>query len=563
MIENQKRLIGLLSIALLAFLSFPAAGQEKLSGVVAYSLKKIPPALDRAESLLQQGDRPNAKVYLQKAQREWSGIHASYKGKFDENHPEIVAARERLKAVEAKFAAQDKPDPKSDPEPGEKAGGAEVKGLPSTMVYDMKRYGPALDKVEVLVKAMEVDQARAMFDDKLNNWNTKKGWNKGKFDPQHPDVLALDARFAKVGQLVGQLGAKAIDASENLAPALEAVAESSKSLYANFKKASSAIRNLSSLRSDFDRGSESDMGKLRAKMDEIRLQVELVNAQLPDALAAARAFRKQYPDFKALDKLVRQGTKFTGREAGRQIERLEAFPANWLEKTGFVIKEALDEAQKNISMYGTGNLGKLKGSKRAVKVSAAKAAEHWVLDYSSIMLDMVPTLLPQLPQEAQAALPELVAARQKFQARADGLKQKIKTVAQAVSKVRKKMVAADLRRRDAARFPKSKFSGGKWKVAQKAIRGAWSQAIKGKKLVKISIYSPWEVRRQARWHNKRWVVDTYRYIGANCLAKLPSGKYRVFRMRFRNTKLADGSWSPLKQHSVGHVYDILKKNIGK
>ena len=99
--------------------------------------------------------------------------------------------------------------------------------------------------------------------------------------------------------------------------------------------------------------------------------------------------------------------------------------------------------------------------------------------------------------------------------------------------------------------------------SRKDIRTAWSQNIKDKKLVKVSIYSPWEERTEARWVNDHWVVGTYRYIGANCLAKLSSSKYMVYRMMFRNTQQKDGSWSPLEQWSVGHIYEIQKENIDK
>lgn len=63
--------------------------------------------------------------------------------------------------------------------------------------------------------------------------------------------------------------------------------------------------------------------------------------------------------------------------------------------------------------------------------------------------------------------------------------------------------------------------------------------------------------------NDSWVIKTYRYIGANCLAKLGSDDFRVYRMNFRNTKLADGSWSVLEHWSVGHVYGMLEENIDK
>jgi hypothetical protein len=558
----EKRVFtALTAVAVLLMVSALALGQEKLDAMVAYSLKKIPPALEKAETLVLQGDLPNAKVYLDKAQQEWDMIHKDFKDKFDQDHPDIVAVREQLKTVKAKVEGAAAPDEEAVAETGTADGSAAIDPLPSTMIYEIKQFGPVLDRVEEYVEAMELDMARSTLGKAQHEWDTKKEWDKGKFDPKHPDVVALDARFAEAAKAVGQLGAKADDASENLPAALEAVAGNSKRLYETYDQARSAIRDLSSLRSDFDRGSEDDIGKLQAKMDAVRLLVERVNAILPDSLAAARAFREQFPDFEALDKLVRKGSQFSGYEAGEQVKRLEAFPAEWLREVSFVINEALDEAENNIAQYGTDKLDRLQGSDKALKTSAADAAEHWVLDYSSVMLEIIPTLLPELPEDAQSSLPGLVAARQAFLKRAAGMEESIDKVAKAVSEVRNAVVEADLRRLKEARFPKSNYTGGEWSDAEEAIRAAWSQKIKDKTLVKVSIYSPWEDRTEARWVNDRWLVGTYRYIGANCLGKLSSGKYMVYRMMFRNTEQGDGSWSPLEQWSVGHVYEVLEENI--
>ena len=131
----------------------------------------------------------------------------------------------------------------------------------------------------------------------------------------------------------------------------------------------------------------------------------------------------------------------------------------------------------------------------------------------------------------------------------------------AVRKVRKDIVDAEHLRLSAARFPRSQYHGGKWDDAEKLIRKAFEAKIRDKQLVKMDIYLPWEVRKEVKWQKGHWVVNTYRYIGANCLAKLASGKYMVYRMQFRNTQQADGGWGPLEQWSVGHVYEILEENI--
>ena len=136
----------------------------------------------------------------------------------------------------------------------------------------------------------------------------------------------------------------------------------------------------------------------------------------------------------------------------------------------------------------------------------------------------------------------------------------IASVAAAVKRIRKDVADLRFRRLNNARFPKT---GKKAGAEEKVIRRAFTQAIRDKKLIKLSIYSPYEARTEVKWRNNGWVVNTYRYIGVNCLAKLSTGQCMVYRMRFRNTKKQDGTWSELKHWSVGHVYEIMEANIDK
>ena len=85
----------------------------------------------------------------------------------------------------------------------------------------------------------------------------------------------------------------------------------------------------------------------------------------------------------------------------------------------------------------------------------------------------------------------------------------------------------------------------------------------GSTLSKSHDHTQAEVRTEARWRGNRWVIGTYRYLGAHCLGKLPSGKCLVYHMSFRRTKQADGSFGELALWSVGHAYEIAEKNINK
>lgn len=544
-----------------------AFAQEELHSWVANALKKIPPALEKADKLVAAGDLPNAKVYLEIAQREWDMIHKDFKDKFDVNHPEIVAVGKQLDAVTAKVEGVAEPKEEAIAVPATSGAPTVSDALPSTMISEMKQFYSSLDGIMESVEAMDVRNATNAMERTQVGWDTKKEWDQGKFNPQHPDVLALDARFAEVSAAVAARASEWDDAAADLPAVLGVLTENWERLYETFEEANSAIRNLGSLRDDFSQSRENALGKLLAKMDEVRILVERVNILLPDTLTAAQTFRAQYPDLAVLDKLPYEGIRLPGQRPSDLVKRIEGFPEEWLRAFTYVINASLDAAKSSIKEYGTDNLDQLQGSDEASKSWAADAAERWVLDYASVMLDIVSVLLPELPEAAQASLPELVAVRQGFINQAVALEANIAPVAKAVSVIRKQVVEAVTRRLEGARFPKTAHTGGEWTAAEKDIRTAWANIIKDKELVKVAIYSPWETRTEAQrlslWSNDRWVLGTYRYIGANCLAKLDSGKYMVYRMMFRNTQKADGSWSPLERWSVGHVYEILAKNIDK
>ena len=437
-------------------------------------------------------------------------------------------------------------------------GADEAQAPPAAMVYVMKQIDKGLDEAQESVDAKDLNGAKASFGTATQQWEAQQEWNKGKYDPKHPDIVALAAKYSRVKASVEALEGKASQTQENLPVVMVAITDSSQKLEEAHQKANRSMRGLSSLMSTFDSGRESDVNKLRIKVDELRLQVEEVNALMPDALAAAKAFRKQFPDFNELDKLARNG-----RSAGQAVERLEKFPDRWLEEINRMIGEALEMAAENIKQHGLDKLKYLEGKDANRKKIAAASADKWVIDYSTFLLEVVPAVLPKFSPKAEGQFPKFVKARQTSLKRTEPMRADIKKIASAIGKARKQVVDAEKRRLTRARFPKTEFTGTKWSTADKDIRIAWAKAIGDKKILKVSIYSPWKERSEARWKNNHWVVGNYRYIGANCLAKLPSGKYMVYRMSFRNKRKADNTWGELKHWGIGHVYEILKENIDK
>ena len=649
---NAKRMVSLLVVLLFVVSSFSALGAEKLSGVVAYNLRSIGPKLDKAENLLDRGDKPNAQANYDTAKQSWDAIHKDFKGQFDVNHPEIVAMQKRFDAIEAALkGGAAKPVPTPAPPPPGPAGqappaamayvmkqiqgnldkteqllgrgdapsaaanyssakmqwdtlvkdyagkfdpnhpdvaamnkrfgdlgakltavgapkptktpeaappGVAGKAPPAAMAYVMKQIDGSLDGAEEAHARLDLNSAQSSFVNAEKYWQAQLKDYRGQYDPAHPSVVALNAKYNRVKALIEGLEAKTTQAAKNLPAVLAAITDIQKRLYEGSEKFRIIARGMSSMMNDYNNGREKDVNKLRLKVEELREQAEVVNALLPDGQAAATAFRKQYPDFKELEKLVRNG-----REAVQSVERLEKFPASWLESCSRLIDETLGMAGGYIKSNSVDEFKSIENLDKIIQTNKADHADFYVVELATFLVDIVPSIMPELPKAAQAQLPQFVKARQDFLKRAVPMRADIRKIGGEIGKIRKEVVDAEIRRLERARFPKTKFTGGQWSAAEKVIAPAWAEAIKDKKLVKLSIYLPWEERTEARWRNDQWVVGTYRYISANCLAKLSTGKYRVYRMTFRNTKQADGSWSPLKHWSVGHSYEILEGNINK
>ena len=71
----------------------------------------------------------------------------------------------------------------------------------------------------------------------------------------------------------------------------------------------------------------------------------------------------------------------------------------------------------------------LEGGDATRQKLAADSAEQWVLSYSAYLLGIVPSVLPELPKEAQATLPEFAAARKGYVQRAGAMRADIDKVA--------------------------------------------------------------------------------------------------------------------------------------
>jgi len=536
-------------------ISFPALGAEKLRGVVGYNLRTVNEKLDKAEKLLRAGDAKQAGVYVEAAEVPWNAIHKDYKDRFDPNHPEIVAAKKRMAALRARIdtdgtAVTPPPDPTT-PKPGTS------EQLDARIAYSLKGITRGLDSAEQALAQQNLEAARTGLGGAETKWKQIEKDFAGQYDPKHPQVVAMLDRMGALKGRVSGLGGKADAMAKVLPVVLGSIIENGGKLDEAIQRAERAFRGFSSLRGDYENGREQNLSKVRTRMDELELLVERVNALLPPAHGAASAFRKQFPNPSELSKLVK-----SGRQAGQKVRQVEAMSGRWLELLTRETKEALDEAQKGLERYEK-ELGGAASQGEERQRYVAGNAHKWAVEYAGVLVQVAPTAFPELPEEAKPLLPEMVEARDRFTARAKQLGGRISGVTARVRKIRKDLAGAERLALQRARFPKTAYQGGKWREAESEIRKVWERKITDKKLVKLAIYAPWEVRSEARSRNGRWMVGTYRYISAHCLGRLESGKLYVYRMTFRNTRQPDGSWGRLEHWGVGHVYEILAENIDK
>ena len=522
--------------------------QDKLSRIVERHLQQVVKYLDLTDKAVTAKNAKQAADYLEQAETQWKTFQEWNKGKYDPKHPDVVAAAERIVVTRKGVASL---TGKVTPAPAKPTPAAKTK-----MSRIVERH---LEKVERLIEGLEESLTRKdvkgsgeSLDYAAKEWKAFRDWNKGKYDPQDPRVVAATKKMESLTTRVRALESSAGDMSKVLNVVLTLILEDEKEMQAAIKKAGYTLRSFESNSGDY-----RYIGNARKALKDLPPEMTVVNDRLLGSVAVCRQFRKQIGSMDDLRRLVKDGY-----QAESALKRVEAAPSNWLAELVRVTKQALEAADEDITNYEK-KLQGIDSLEESQKVYVANNAFEWGVDHADMLLQIVPAAFPELTPEGQETFPAYVKARNGFMTRASGLEERSRKIATVVGKVRKQIVDAAANRIEAARFPKAKYTGKEWEAAEQDIRKAFEKKIRNKKLLKISIDSPWKVRKEARWRNDAWVIGTYRYIGAWCVAKLESGKCYVYHMSFRNTRLADGQWSPLEQWSVGHVYEIAEKNIDK
>ncbi len=167
----------------------PALAQDKLPGGIVNRLKDVGTQLARAEKALDQKDAKAAQRPLDAAQKGMDDIFKLYEGKFQADHPDIVAAQTRIqtarKRLEDTLAGATEPGEVKPPAAGPK--------LPSQVTKRLNDATALLDRAENGI-AEGSRSCESLFE-KVRNVLDEIEQNYGsEVDMQHPDIAAVRDR---------------------------------------------------------------------------------------------------------------------------------------------------------------------------------------------------------------------------------------------------------------------------------------------------------------------------------------------------------------------------------
>ncbi len=190
--RNLLRVAGVTAL-FLALAGPDGFAQDKLPGGVANRLKDVNAQLDRAQKALDQGGAKAAQRNLEAAQKGMDDIFKQYQGKFQEDHPEIVAAKSRIDATQAKvdaaLAGEAGPDATKPP-----AGGDDGAKLPSAVTKRLADASRLLDRAEERLESggesiqSLFGQVRQLLDEVEQNYCSQ-------IDMGHPEIATVRDRL--------------------------------------------------------------------------------------------------------------------------------------------------------------------------------------------------------------------------------------------------------------------------------------------------------------------------------------------------------------------------------
>ncbi|MCP5023543.1 MAG: hypothetical protein GY930_17465 [bacterium] len=509
-----------------------------LDSKIVRRMDTITKNLNEVDQYLGKKDVANAKSSLKAATAEMAKIHSWYGGKFDEKHPDFVALTKRLAASTTKVTGSAPADKKKPTKkPVTKKGGS-AKALNSKVARRISTITTSLDEVDKWLEQSELKHAESSLKSAKKEMKKIMEWHKGQFDEKHPDFVATKERLAAAVASIeggGGLGAQAAEMAEQVKQVAEVLAHERAALKAGMDEVRMQEQAFGYADTD---------DKFASIYAETRASVERVKAVAASAKLTVKGFHSQFPDLKRLENLVAEGLAAIGT-----MEVLESFPGTYDRVVGGALDrhlptsiddnlEAFARGAKNEDFLGNAILNGERKLTRLKRVHGFTSA-----------------LLGNGPHESA-----VMQAQAKHNLALEG---QIATLAMAIAKGNGQEADARKLKLGSARFPSTTFKGGKWTEVEGTMKTVFEAYTKDKKVERVSVHSDWDQRTEARWRNDHWIVGTYRYVGGTMLAKLPDGRYRVYRVSFRRTQQANGDFGPLEAFGIGHSFEILAENINK
>lgn len=204
----MKHLSLLTLFFILFFINQGTAFSQDLSANIMRRVDAANLNLDKAEEQIRIGEAEHAPAKLKGAQKEYDNIFSYYKGSFDPNHPTLVKLVKRIEKITKALAKGTGQKPQNvatvTTKKAQQTNPAVTTNTPTTqksvqgdLSANIRRRIDTADRQLVLV-----NQGAAKGDRDMGALNAAKAeyknifqYYKGSFDPNHPDIIALQKRI--------------------------------------------------------------------------------------------------------------------------------------------------------------------------------------------------------------------------------------------------------------------------------------------------------------------------------------------------------------------------------
>ncbi|MCP4294271.1 MAG: hypothetical protein GY786_01550 [Proteobacteria bacterium] len=513
----------------------------KLDSKVLRKMKTVTDHLDAAEQFISVNSQNQAKQSVKAAKRELKNIFSWYKGKFDPNHPDIVALQNRVDTV---FSNLGKRNSSSGKQTSSSTSVKTNSGkLSRNVLYSIKKIDKAfgdiqsqLNKKQYKNAERNLAKARKIYHQMLKKYKNEISTSHSeakritkKLNDLDSDLTAQQADKNKLSDVLKHVFA-VID--QTLPKLNEAVTETQYAIY--------KLRDL-------------NIGDISANetvryINDFREKLDRVAILAPDARELVKTFKLRLSDREKLLRLFPN----TYAPANASVGKIDGMIKRLVKELDSQMKTIVETAAARIKSANADiSAGTLNSSKK-------NSIEQYIIGISAPLLDVLKVTY-QTKAENPNAFPSSNSQRMQLRKNALQYQKKIVTIAQKVLAVEKAALLQEQKKVAKARFPAEKVQVSS--ADRSMIVKAFEAEFGKNSLLKFVVYSGWEKRTEAKWINDIWVVNTFNYIGIWSAKKTPSGKYRVYRVNLRRRLQSNGSWGALQHRSVGHSYEILKKNI--